>query len=109
MQLKRFFFAFIFFLFHCKSLDYYEVLEISKDASQSEIKKAFRKLSILYHPDKNPGDESAAQRFMDINNAHDILSNPQKKQLYDHYGEEGLKHSASEETDIWGHKVHNKG
>ena len=66
--------------------DYYETLNISKSASESEIKKAYRKLAIKYHPDKNPGNKEAEQSFKEAAEAYEILSNSQKKQQYDQFG-----------------------
>ena len=66
--------------------DYYETLNLSKSASESEIKKAYRKLAIKYHPDKNPGNKEAEQNFKEAAEAYEILSNSQKKQQYDQYG-----------------------
>jgi molecular chaperone DnaJ len=73
-----------------KELCYYEVLEVSKNATSSEIKKAYRKLAIKYHPDKNPGDKEAEERFKLINEAYAVLSDEEKRQIYDLYGKEGL-------------------
>ncbi|CEG49363.1 RxLR-like protein [Plasmopara halstedii] len=70
--------------------DYYEVLGISRDASTAETKRAFRKLSLKHHPDKNPGDENAAKKFAEVASAYDVLSDEEKKAKYDRYGEEGL-------------------
>ncbi|KAF2746666.1 TPR-like protein [Sporormia fimetaria CBS 119925] len=66
-----------------KRKDYYKVLGISKDASEQEIKKAYRKLAIVHHPDKNPDDEDAAERFKEIQEAHETLIDPQKRARYD--------------------------
>ncbi|TMW68238.1 hypothetical protein Poli38472_007910 [Pythium oligandrum] len=71
--------------------DYYEVLGVTRDASSAEIKKAFRKLSLKYHPDKNPGDEEAPKKFAEVANAYEVLSDEDKKSKYDRYGEEGLQ------------------
>jgi len=68
---------------------YYRVLELNQDATESDIKKAFRRLSIKYHPDKNPGDQESAQKYLEVNKAYEILTDAEKKQLYDLYGEEG--------------------
>jgi DnaJ homolog subfamily C member 7 len=57
--------------------DYYKILEIQRDASEADIKKAYRRLSLVHHPDKNPNDESAAERFKDISEAYETLSDPQ--------------------------------
>ena len=63
--------------------DYYETLKVNKGASDSEIKKAYRKLAIQFHPDKNPGDKVAEQKFKEAAEAYEILSNPQKRQQYE--------------------------
>ena len=66
--------------------DYYKILGISKDASQSEIKKAYRKKAIQFHPDKNPDDKNAEVEFKKAAEAYEVLSNPEKKSRYDQYG-----------------------
>ena len=66
--------------------DYYKILGVNKSASQDEIKKAFRKLAIQYHPDKNPGDKIAETKFKEINEANEVLSNPEKRKKYDELG-----------------------
>ena len=66
--------------------DYYEVLGISKDASDNEIKIAYRKLAIKYHPDRNPGDAEAEAKFKEAAEAYDVLHDPQKRQQYDQFG-----------------------
>ncbi len=70
--------------------DYYEVLGVSKSASDDEIKKAYRKLAVKYHPDKNPGDKEAEARFKEINEAHDVLADKQKRARYDQFGHAGV-------------------
>ncbi|RLD63149.1 MAG: molecular chaperone DnaJ [Bacteroidetes bacterium] len=70
--------------------DYYEVLGVSKDASQAEIKKAYRQKAIKYHPDKNPGDKEAEEKFKEAAEAYEVLSNEDKKRKYDQYGHAGL-------------------
>ncbi|MGZ4055793.1 MAG: DnaJ domain-containing protein, partial [Bacteroidia bacterium] len=70
--------------------DFYEILEINKNASADEIKKAYRKMAIKYHPDKNPGDKVAEEKFKEAAEAYEILSSPEKKQRYDQYGHAGL-------------------
>lgn len=66
--------------------DFYEVLGVSRTAGDAEIKKAYRKLAKKYHPDSNPNDTVAAERFKEINEAYDVLSDPEKKKLYDQFG-----------------------
>ena len=70
--------------------DYYEVLEIAKSASADEIKKAYRKMALKYHPDKNPGDKNAEEKFKEAAEAYEVLSDGNKKARYDQYGHAGL-------------------
>ena len=70
--------------------DYYEVLGVSKSASESEIKKAYRKMAIKYHPDKNPDNKEAEEKFKEAAEAYDVLSNAEKKQRYDQFGHAGM-------------------
>lgn len=70
--------------------DYYEVLGVSKNASDDEIKKAYRKLAVKYHPDKNPGNKEAEEKFKEISEAHEVLSDKQKRARYDQFGHAGV-------------------
>jgi len=70
--------------------DYYDILGVDKDASQKEIKKAYRKLAKKYHPDMNDGDEQASEKFKEISEAYEILSDPDKRKRYDQYGHSGI-------------------
>lgn len=75
------------------SIDYYELLSVSRNADGSTIKKAYRKLAMKYHPDRNPDDKEAEARFKDCTEAYEVLSDERKKQIYDTYGHDGLKNS----------------
>lgn len=68
------------------SQDYYELLGVGRAASADDIKKAFRKLAMKHHPDRNQGDKDAEKKFKDINHAYDILKDPEKRAAYDRYG-----------------------
>ncbi|MBP5535878.1 MAG: molecular chaperone DnaJ [Bacteroidales bacterium] len=70
--------------------DYYEVLGVGKNATPDELKKAYRKLALQYHPDRNPGDKDAEEKFKEAAEAYDVLSNPDKKARYDQFGHAGL-------------------
>ena len=70
--------------------DYYEVLGVGKTATADEIKKAYRKKAVQYHPDKNPGDKAAEEKFKEAAEAYDVLSDNQKRQRYDQFGHAGM-------------------
>ncbi|XP_031551238.1 dnaJ homolog subfamily B member 6-like [Actinia tenebrosa] len=71
--------------------DYYEILEISRSATEADIKKAYRKLALLWHPDKNPDiKEAAEEKFKEISEAYEVLSNKERRDIYDRYGRDGL-------------------
>lgn len=71
--------------------DYYEILGVPRNATQEEIKKAYRKLALKYHPDRNPGDKEAEEKFKEAAEAYSVLGDPQKRATYDRYGHEGLR------------------
>src|SRR3712207_1770072 len=71
--------------------DYYSVLGVARTASDDEIKKAYRKLAMTYHPDRNNGSKEAEERFKEITEAYDVLRDPQKRAAFDRYGEAGLR------------------
>jgi curved DNA-binding protein len=77
--------------------DYYAVLGVEKTAAADQIKKAYRKLALKYHPDKNPGDKQAEERFKEITEAYAVLSDPEKKQQYDQFGDTGFHQRFSQE------------
>ncbi|HFQ60924.1 MAG TPA: molecular chaperone DnaJ [Epsilonproteobacteria bacterium] len=72
-------------------LDYYEVLEVSRDCSGAELKKSYRKLAMKYHPDRNPDDKDAEEQFKIVNEAYQVLSDDEKRSIYDRYGKAGLE------------------
>lgn len=85
-------------------IDYYSLLQLTRSATDADIKKHYRKLSLKYHPDKNPGDQVIADKFKQVAEAYDVLSDPRKRAVYDQFGEEGLKNgvpSGSVETGAW--------
>ena len=71
--------------------DYYNVLGVTRSATPDEIKKAYRKNALKYHPDKNPGDAAAEKKFKEISEAYEVLSDDKKKQIYDQYGADALR------------------
>ena len=73
--------------------DYYEVLGVSRNSSEDEMKRAYRKLALQYHPDRNPDDPEAEERFKEASEAYDVLQDAEKRQLYDRYGHEGLQNA----------------
>src|SRR6058998_1914549 len=70
--------------------DYYELLGVDRSASEEDIKKAYRKLAVKFHPDKNPGDHTAEERFKELGEAYEALSDPQKRAAYDQYGHDAF-------------------
>ncbi|KAL3819357.1 hypothetical protein ACJIZ3_005262 [Penstemon smallii] len=72
-------------------VDYYNILKVNRNASDEDLKKAYRRLAMIWHPDKNANKQESEAKFKQISEAYDVLSDPQKRQIYDLYGEEGLK------------------
>ena len=85
--------------------DYYEVLGVKKGASMEELKKAYRKLAVKYHPDKNPGDKQSEDRFKEINEAYAVLSDPKKKEQFDQFGSNNFHQRFSQEDIFKGFDV----
>src|SRR3989344_7203846 len=77
--------------------DYYDLLGVSRKAGPEEIKKAYRKLAIQYHPDKNPGDKSSGEKFKELSEAYEVLSDSKKRQMYDQFG-----HAAASQSGFGG-------
>ncbi|CAM3350474.1 molecular chaperone DnaJ [Helicobacter labetoulli] len=76
-----------------ETFDYYEILEITRTSDKESIKKAYRKMALKYHPDRNPNDKDAEEQFKRINEAYEVLSDDSRRQIYDKYGKEGLQNS----------------
>src|SRR5580658_8354064 len=75
--------------------DYYEVLGVARDCSDQELKSAYRKLALKYHPDRNPGDNGAEERFKEASEAYQVLSDADKRAAYDRYGHAGVSSAGS--------------
>ena len=73
--------------------DYYEVLGVNHNASKDELKSAYRKLALKYHPDRNPGDKAAEEKFKEASEAYEVLRDPHKRNIYDRYGHQGIEGS----------------
>jgi len=78
--------------------DYYEVLGVSRGASEAEIKRAYRQLAMKWHPDRNPGDPTAEAKFKEINQAYEVLKDPQKRAAYDRYGHRAFENGPGPEA-----------
>src|SRR5690349_12905965 len=74
--------------------DYYKVLDVPRTATEADIKKAYRKLAMKYHPDRNPGDKDAEDKFKEAAEAYAILCDPEKRSLYDRFGHQGVSSAA---------------
>jgi len=74
--------------------DYYEILSVTRTATDGEIKSAYRKLAMQYHPDRNPGDKVAEERFKEAAEAYAVLCDPEKRSLYDRFGHQGVRSAA---------------
>ena len=86
--------------------DYYEVLGVSRDATEDEIKKAYRKLAMKYHPDKNPNNKEAEEKFKEASEAYEVLSDKEKRQVYDQYGHAGIDQQFGNGGFNWDHFSH---
>ena len=75
--------------------DYYKILEVNKDASADDLKKAYRKLAMKYHPDRNPNDKEAESKFKEINEAYEVLKDDQKRAAYDRYGKQAFSNGGA--------------
>lgn len=82
--------------------DYYKLLGVKRNADENQIKRAFRKMSVKYHPDKNRDNPDATKKFQEIAEAYEVLSDPKKKEIYDMYGEEGIKQDSQREAQQGG-------
>src|SRR6266487_6671735 len=85
-------------------IDYYEILGVNKNASEEEIKKAYRKLARKYHPDLNPNDKEANKKFQQINEANEVLSDSEKRKKYDQYGKDWQHAEEFEKARQSGHR-----
>lgn len=96
---------FVFEHFALAGKSYYDVLSVTKSATEDQIKRAYRKLALKYHPDKNKGDEEAGKKFVEIGTAYEVLSDAEKRKIYDRHGEEGLKqHNQQQQQGGGGHQ-----
>jgi len=82
--------------------DFYEILGVSKSADAEELKRAYRKLAMQHHPDRNPGDASAEQNFKEINEAYDVLKDDQKRAAYDRFGHAAFENGSRGPGDFAG-------
>jgi curved DNA-binding protein len=79
------------------STDYYQVLGLKKNATAAEIKRTYRKLAVKYHPDKNPGNKDAEEKFKEINEAYEVLGDPEKRKKYDELGADWERGTSQED------------
>ena len=89
--------------------DYYEVLGVKKDAGNDEIKEAYRKLALRFHPDRNPGNKEAEEKFREATESYEVLSDSQKRATYDQFGFQGIENSGFNWTDDWSRVQHDFG
>jgi molecular chaperone DnaJ len=86
--------------------DYYEVLGVDRSASEDEVKRAYRRLALKYHPDRNPGDQAAEEKFKEAAEAYEVLSDPQKRSTYDRFGHDGMRSSFGSGGFQWSDFTH---
>src|SRR5438034_7154246 len=75
--------------------DYYEVLEVARSANEEEVRKAYRKQAVKFHPDKNPGDKAAEEKFKELGEAYEVLSDPDKRAAYDRFGHDAFSRAGA--------------
>src|SRR5258706_9460693 len=85
--------------------DFYEVLGVGRNATEAEIKKAYRQMALKYHPDKNPGNKEAEEKFKEAASAYEVLSDKEKRQKYDQFGHQGVGSSAAGNGGYGGMKM----
>ena len=83
--------------------DYYEILSVTRTATEQEIKSSYRKLAMQYHPDRNPGDHAAEEKFKECSEAYSVLSDPEKRAAYDRYGHAAFQNGGG--NGIWGDTI----
>ena len=86
--------------------DYYEILGVERDATDKDIKKAYRRVAMKHHPDRNDGDTASEEKFKEANEAYEVLSDQQKRDAYDRYGHDGVNAQMGGGEPLWGVHLH---